>query len=183
MGRRFSKFVACQSGSAAVEMALVMPLLLVLMFGSFELGNYFLDNHVVSKAVRDGARYASRRLPLKNSCTTTVVDGSGETEVADTTTETKNVTVYGEVTGGQPRLPGWVPDTVNVNFTCSTTGGPSGIYNGMKNSSGVADGAPIVTVSATVGYHSLFGNIAGISGLSTSSLNITAKSQVPVMGI
>src|SRR3546814_6902005 len=42
-------------------MALVSPMLILLMFGSFELGNYFLDEHVVLKAVRDGARYAARQ--------------------------------------------------------------------------------------------------------------------------
>src|SRR3546814_3109530 len=50
-----------RSGAAAAEMALVSPMLIILMFGSFELGNYFLDEHVVLKAVRDGARYAARQ--------------------------------------------------------------------------------------------------------------------------
>ena len=39
----------CHSGAAAVEMALVAPLLLALLFGSVELGKYFLDQHVVVK--------------------------------------------------------------------------------------------------------------------------------------
>ena len=171
-----------QSGSAAVEMALVTPILLTLIFGSFELGNYFLDNHVVAKAVRDGARYASRRLPLKSSCSSTIVDGSGETKVAVTKTETQNITVYGEVTSGSPRLPGWTTATVNVQFSCSTTGSPAGIYEGMKDTNGKADGAPLVTVSAVVPYHSLFGNMVGITGFTTNSLMLTAQSQVPVMG-
>ena len=54
----------CQSGVAAVEMALVAPLLLALLFGSVELGKYFLDQHVVVKAVRDGA--VSRPQPMSN---------------------------------------------------------------------------------------------------------------------
>ena len=50
-----------RAGAAAAEMALVTPLLMIIMFGAMELGKYFLDEHVVAKAVRDGARYAARR--------------------------------------------------------------------------------------------------------------------------
>ena len=56
------------SGAAAVEMALVTPLLMVLMFGSMELGYYFYSQHVVTKAVRDGARFASRQGFDKYNC-------------------------------------------------------------------------------------------------------------------
>ena len=56
-----SRVMRNSSGTAAAEMALVTPLLMALMFGSFELGNYFYTSHIVAKAVRDGARYASRR--------------------------------------------------------------------------------------------------------------------------
>ena len=58
--RRLRALLASDDAAAAAEMALVVPLLVILMFGSFELGRYFLDEHVVVKAVRDGARYASR---------------------------------------------------------------------------------------------------------------------------
>ena len=47
-------------GAAAAEMALVLPLLLVILFGSLELGNYFMNEHTLIKAVRDGARFAGR---------------------------------------------------------------------------------------------------------------------------
>ena len=50
-----------RKGSAAVEMALVTPLLLVIMFGSVEVGNFFYNEHLLTKAVRDGARYAARQ--------------------------------------------------------------------------------------------------------------------------
>ncbi len=53
--------------SAGVEMVLLMPILLVLMFGSLELGHYFYLEHKLVKAVRDGARYASR-LSVSDLC-------------------------------------------------------------------------------------------------------------------
>ena len=46
--------------AAAAELALVSPFLLALMFGAFELGNLFLDEHSLEKQVRDGARFAAR---------------------------------------------------------------------------------------------------------------------------
>ena len=52
-----AKILGCNTGAAAAEMALVLPILIALMFGSFELGNYFLNQHVVTKAVRDGLRF------------------------------------------------------------------------------------------------------------------------------
>ncbi|MGL5837065.1 MAG: TadE family protein, partial [Sphingorhabdus sp.] len=62
-------FMQCRKGAAAAEMALVTPLLMIIMFGAFELGNYFYSQHVVTKAVRDGARFASRSLPIDVDCT------------------------------------------------------------------------------------------------------------------
>ena len=46
-------FASDSNGAAAAEMALVMPLLLIIMFGAMELGKFFLDQHVVVKSVRD----------------------------------------------------------------------------------------------------------------------------------
>ena len=48
-------------GAAAAEMALVLPLLILIMFGSFEMGNFFWESHIANKAVRDGARFAARQ--------------------------------------------------------------------------------------------------------------------------
>ena len=60
MGRLISLW-RDRNGAAAAEMALVAPLLLILMFGSFEVGKFFWDEHLVTKAVRDGARFAARQ--------------------------------------------------------------------------------------------------------------------------
>ncbi|MGE0775448.1 MAG: TadE/TadG family type IV pilus assembly protein [Sphingomonadaceae bacterium] len=171
MSMLIKSYITRETGSAAVEMALVLPILLTLMFGSFELGNYFLDNHMVTKAVRDGARYASRGLPLKESCAATIADTTA------VIANTQNITTYGALGTGTARLPDWDTDNVFVTFSCSTTGNPAGIYSHMT------DGAPVVTVTATIQYRSLFGEMTGVRGFSTSGLNITAQSQIPVMGL
>ena len=154
--------------AAAAEMALVTPLLIVLMFGSFELGNYFLSEHVVAKAVRDGARYASRQSFANFTC-----PGSVNSSVV---TNTQNLTRTGQVaSGGTARLAGWTtPTTVSVTMSCTAISGGnySGIYKGMSN-------LPKVKVSAIVPYRSLF-NVLGFTRLTPQ---LVSESEATVQGI
>src|SRR5687768_3608606 len=89
-----------RSGAAAAEMALVAPLLVTIMFGSLEIGKYFWDEHLVVKAVRDGARYAARQNFATMPCNGTATN---ETQI-------QNLVRYGKtiVTGAdRPRLYYW----------------------------------------------------------------------------
>lgn len=163
-----SRIVRCGRGSAAAEMALVTPLLIILMFGSFELGNYFLSEHVVAKAVRDGARYAARRAFSDFTC-------SPAAAAPDVITKTQNLTRTGQITGGTARLVNWTTaSTISVTVSCTAISGGnySGIYKGMTN-------LPKVKVSATVPYASLFNNL----GLTSSTLNLVSESEAAVQGI
>jgi Flp pilus assembly protein TadG len=158
-----------RGGSAAAEMALSLPLLLVLLFGCFETGTYFWSEHIAMKGVRDGARYAARQPVDALGCGPAVSNAAVETNI-------KNVTRTGQVAGGTARIRGWTNSQVSVAVACQTT--PSGIY-----SSGIytnlPSGARIVTVSAAVPYPSLFGAL----GINTSGLNVRASAQAAVMGI
>ena len=153
-------------GSAAIEMALVTPIFLVLMFGAFDLGNYFMSEHAVLKAVRDGARYASHRGFADYDCATLQ-------PIADVTTKTRNVTRTGAIaSGGTPRLSSWTDDsTIIVSITCPAIGTYGGIYTGSTK-------VPVVKVTAAVPYTSLFKKF----GLTTSTITLNAASQIPVMG-
>ena len=51
------KFFKCQRGAAAVEFAIVLPLLLVFVFGIIEFGFLLYDKAVITNASREGARY------------------------------------------------------------------------------------------------------------------------------
>jgi Flp pilus assembly protein TadG len=48
----------CQEGAAAVEFAIVLPILLLLLAGFFDFGWLFYWQHTVTNASREGARYA-----------------------------------------------------------------------------------------------------------------------------
>ncbi|WP_461158520.1 TadE family protein [Sphingobium sp. TomMM35A] len=170
---RFNRLLNCNAAAAAAEMALITPLLITLMFGSFELGNYFLSEHVVVKAVRDGARFAARQ-PFSNfDCSAGTIAQNG---VDDLIVKTKNLTRTGQIAdGGLERLRGWTdPSTVSVTLTCLTisSGNYSGIYKDMTS-------VPKVKVSAVVPYNSLFNNL----GFTSASLNLVSESEAPVQGI
>ena len=159
-------------GAAAAEMALVTPFLVVLMFGSFELGKYFLDEHVVVKAVRDGARFAARQ-----SFATMPCGGSPAND-----TQIKNLVRYGKVTvtgTDQPRLQYWTsPATITVTIDCYDNSGDDGarVYGGVYSERA---SVPHVRVSATVPYQPLVGAI----GFNATGLSLNASNQAPVFGI
>ena len=150
-------------GTAGAEMALVTPLLVMLMFGSFELGNYFWNEHIVVKAVRDSARFAGRQPFAAYDCATGNID-------ADTAARIKNLTRTGQTTGGSPRLAGWTNDEITVSVACSAT--KTGIFRSQAN------GAPVVTVTAVVPYRSLFSNL--VLG---DSFHVKSQAQSAVMGL
>jgi hypothetical protein len=155
------RLAADSRAAAATELALVMPLLLLLMLGSFEVGNYFLSEHVVQKGVRDAARYASR-LPISAypSCVPT---SAAETKI-------QKVARTGEPDGTQVRVRGWTDDTMTtVSLACDTSGTHTGIYVVYP----FPDGVPVITVSARVPYQPLLATI----GFSGPSLTLNAASQ------
>ena len=175
MRRQFLPLCQDRSGAAA-EMALVTPLLLIIMFGSLEMGNYFLDNHIVAKAVRDGARYAGRLSFTNYPCTSA---STGNTPGGTVVDDTRNVTRTEQVaSGGSPRLYNWTDGTtITVNYDCVNPAAASpsytGIYNGMSY-------LPVVKVSASVTYPSLFAKFGLIS---TGTFSLAAASQATVDGI
>ena len=169
----------CRKGTAAAEMALVTPLLIILMFGSFELGNYFLSEHVVVKAVRDGVRYASRLNMSNFNCTT----ASSDNTLADATVEAniQNLVRTGLVTiadDDEARLRGWSDgSTIHVEYDCVAVGDAdppySGIYTGL-------DYVPVVHVAVRdLDYTSLFNDL----GFTSSTVTLNAEAQSAVMGI
>jgi Flp pilus assembly protein TadG len=171
--RALAQLLRNRSGAAAAEMALVIPFLVVLMFGAVDLGNYFLSEHVVDKAVRDASRYAAR-LPLADytSCT---VPSAGTAEQ-----QTQRVARFGDPSGsGNQRLAGWTADNMTtLTITCD-----DGVSSGNAYATGgiytdFPDGAPVVRVTATVPYHALFGMI----GFGSMSFTLQAESEAAVIG-
>lgn len=153
------------SGSAAAELALCLPMMMALMFGSFEGGNYLLTEHKVIKGVRDGARYAAR-LPFSNfDCTSGTVSNAAAEDAI------KAVTRSGQPGGGVARVRGWTDARVAISVSCDDTTN-TGLYTDYGT-------APRVMVSTTVPYPSLLGTL----GFDTSGAVVRAQAQAAVMGV
>lgn len=173
-----------ERGAASAELIFVTPMLIIMMFGSMELGNYFMLQHAVTKHVRDGARYASR-LTLANpySCS---ASPSTVFQDPDAATKIVNVTKTGSVDGSAfARFPSafWVAcpaaqgqpanSAVAVSIRCVNKGNYAGIYASMNGQ------IPVVSVTANVDYQSLFGTM----GFDAGNFCMRATNEVAVAGL
>jgi Flp pilus assembly protein TadG len=155
-------------------MAIVAPLLLAIMMGSAELGNYFLSEHILTKGVRDGAIYAARQnISANYAC------GAGSQPAPTSiTNNTKALVRTGQLSGGTDRLPNWTSQntTFTVTYSCATAAGGTtlgGLYNGNSGN------APIITVTAQLPYHSVMARL----GFPATNLHLNATEQAAATGI
>ena len=163
-----------ESGAAAVEMALVTPLLLILMVGGLEIGNYFMDEHRLVKAVRDGARYAARKdFSYFQTCNAAPVDTVAPIE--NVVTDTQNLVRTSYLSGGTDQLAN-LEGAVTVTTKCSAGSG-SVVYEGIYK--GMTGGARYVEVSATADYLPVLAPF----GFSLLGAKLNAKQQAAVSGV
>lgn len=94
-----------QHGAAMVEMAIVLPVLLVLVLGYIDFGHAFYQWNAANKAVQVGARLASISSPIPNGLKATV-----------------NAIPSGTTNGsGDPAAPGDAVNAGAFNYLCSAT--------------------------------------------------------------
>jgi hypothetical protein len=123
-------------GSALVEAAIVMPVLVPLILGVFEFSWYFHKQQLVESGVRDAARYLARTA----LDTTPATDPCSLTTPVDFKAIAKNIAVTGVATGGTPRVPGWTVGSVTITCTAfdnssSAYLGPATIYRVVASTS------------------------------------------------
>lgn len=107
-------------GSALVEGAVLLPVLLVLLFGIFEFSWFFYQQHLISTGLRDGARYLAR--------SATICDANSPFWSAQSA-NAMNLAATGSIRGGPPRVKGWSAAMVMLHCTefdnAPAAGGPS----------------------------------------------------------
>ncbi|HET9354223.1 MAG TPA: TadE family protein [Sphingomicrobium sp.] len=165
-------------GAAAAEMALVAPLLCAILIGSVEVGSYFYNEHILVKAVRDGARYASRQSfsYYESGTPATCASPTNSTMINNV----RSLVRTSLLASGTDRFPDIDNSDITVTATCLTTVSSqsmTGIYRGRT---GGTAGAPVVTVTASVDYDPVIGAAFGFSGV---GLKLNASQQAAVMGI
>jgi Flp pilus assembly protein TadG len=168
-------FFRNRDGSAAAEMALVAPLLLILMMGSIELGNYFYNEHKLVKSVRDGARYAARqRFANYTDCTGAPAD--------PVPADTELMVRKGTLDSSAPDLlANWDDADFQMSITCrATVADADGTYNVAGIYANFAGGAPTVVVSVALPYRPLLATPFGFSG---SGFSLNASQSAAVAGL
>jgi len=135
---RIRRFVSDDSGTQILELAIVLPVMLMLLGGVAEFSRFFYTYTTLTNAVRGGARHACK----------------WEKGASWTVPETQRMVVYGDFndTSKGPILPGLTTGNVQV-----VSNGPS-----INNIDSVT-----VKISGYV-YQPLFdlGKLTGVSGLS-----------------
>jgi hypothetical protein len=178
MRARLASFPSDRSGAAAAEMVLVMPLLLVLIFAGFEGGNYFWNEHIVVKAVRDGARFAGRHSFLSYPCPSA---STGNVPGGSIVGDTQTLVRTGQIASGSgPLVRGWTNNnTVSVTYDCVDPASISPPYTGIYQTMSYV---PVVKVGISnpgLDYESLFGTL----GFNSTGIKLNASAQSAVMGI
>ena len=136
-------------GSALVEGAIVLPVLIALLFGVYEFSWFFYQQHVISTGLRDAARYLARS---PDPCE------PGSAVWAAAQENAKNLAATGSIGGGPARVNGWaaamvVPRCSQVDNSPPARG-PSAYRGGLA--------IYVVTVSTqftdpSLGFFSLLG--------------------------
>jgi Flp pilus assembly protein TadG len=153
--RRFNllnRFRRDEQGVQLVEIAIVVPILLMLFAAVGEFGRYFYEYTTMAKAARVGARFMATK--SIDSTTTNWVAAS------------KNLVVYGNTAGsGTPVLPGLSASNVDVTFA-------GGTYN-------AGNGVPTTVTISFHGYkHKSIFDLGKLINSKKLSLNVDVKPSI-----
>ena len=109
-----NRFQRDEHGVQLVEIAIVLPLLLMMFGAVAEFGRYFYEYTTLAKAARVGGRFMAAK---------TLTSASTNWQLA-----TKKLVVYGNTDGtGSPVLPGLTIDNVELVFQGGTYSSGSGV--------------------------------------------------------
>jgi Flp pilus assembly protein TadG len=150
-------------GAALVELAIVLPVVLMMVFGITELGRALYQLNSLAKAADSGVRYLSRSwAALDDGCQPTVRWPAAAAATA-------NYVVFGNAAGtGQPMLPGLTAASVTV----------TAVYGEVAGSEGPAC---IIQVEASVPFLGVFGeNIVPFTRL--GPIDLTTRREARYIG-
>ena len=147
-----------RSGGPLAEFALLLPFLLILIFGAFEFSRVLNIQTMINRSVQDAARYAARQPAAidPDSCV------PGSTEWGDVKTKAVTIVRNGSLAATAPLHPDLATATVDVDITCvPKTGGMISTNAASPSEVPIVVATVVVTVT-DIGFFS-FLNRAGIS--------------------
>ena len=157
LGKIIRRFQGDESGAALVEVAITIPLVLLLSAGVFEFSNVLNTRLLLEAGVEDAARYMAR-------CSSDWATCQGLAQ---------NLAANGAVTNGSARVPGWTPDQVLITKPVSTPavdGSGNVLY---LSSTGTVN---VVQVSTELPYNGIV--FWDYLGLGTLNINVSHQERV-----
>ncbi len=150
------KFVRCNSGTATLEGAFIVPVAIVLMAGGVEFGQLFSTYGTAAKSMRDATRYLAR-VPEAHICDNWALNNA------------RDLAVYGKLNptkADQPLIPNWTPKNVST----SISGESSSLRLVSPNCPPAKNSFIAIELSAAVPYA---GSMFGVIGLANGwTLNV-----------
>lgn len=147
-----------ERGGPLAEFALVLPFLLILVFGTMEFANLLYQQHIITKGAQEAARFAARSpaLVTSTSCSPT---GSAWTSV---TAAAANIAATGRSSGGVQIIPNFSAADVVITVECPSS-------TGLISSNPDSGAIPVVLATISIDYRSL--GFLGLLNLSDFSLS------------
>ena len=144
-------------GSALIEGAILVPVLLVLVLGVFEFSWLINEQHLISTGIHDAARYIARSA---NPHDVTIQKGA------------KNLATTGAIDGNTARVEGWTLRDVNITY--ASVNNPVGV-NGLTPLRG---GAVIQSVTVSTNFTVPALGFFGFLGLKPPALTVSHQERV-----
>lgn len=114
-----TRFRRDESGVQLLELALVVPIFILLFGAVAEFGRYFYEYTTVAKAARVGARFLASKSVVSDH---------------DYVGDAKKIVVYGNIAGtGTPVLPGLTVSNVDVQYQGGVAGVPDTVTVSIIN--------------------------------------------------
>lgn len=172
------RFARDTRGVAAVEMVLMLPVSVLMLFITMEAGHYLYVEHALIQNLRDSARFGARQPFSAFNCTSALADTAMPTSGALGTigTNIKTLARFGELSpanGALPPIKTWDATEVSIVYGCTSNAQTvTGIYKSMNF-------APYIKVYGTPEYPTLFGSLTGFAG----TMRLFGKQQAVVVGL
>jgi Flp pilus assembly protein TadG len=133
-----------ESASPLAELALVLPMLLTLVFGTLEFASLLYQQQMITKGVQEAARFAARN-PALNATVACPPASAGWTGAV---TAARNVATSGVPAGGTLALQNFTPSDVAITVECNPAAG-------LISSNPASGFIPVVFVRAEIDARSV----------------------------
>jgi len=172
-----------ETGAAAVEFAIVSPLLMLLFVGFMEYANLLYDQQQLEKSTRDAARYLSYYDQNSGDSGYSPWSTTSAGAVCGSSTLTveqaaENLVLYASLcTGSSPIVAGMTSNDITITPGSTSVTASAGTCSSNNSCSSCTMTIPTVTVSVQTPYSDIIGLLSFL-GISSVTLAATHEERV-----